>query len=74
MACHHWDFLGQFDLLECAAAHGTLLLNSPWPLEQSWSQLPGRIQRAIEAKGLRVFAVNASRLPGPMAWAPASTR
>ncbi len=62
VACHHWDFLSQFDLLESAAAHGTLLLNSPWPLEQSWSQLPGRIQRAIEAKGLRVFAVNASSI------------
>jgi len=62
VACHHWDFLEQFDLLESAAAHGTLLLNSPWPLEQSWSQLPGRIQRAIEAKGLQVFAVNASSI------------
>jgi len=62
VACHHWDFLEQFDLLESAAAHGTLLLNSPWPLEQSWSQLPGRIQRAIAAKGLRVFAVNASSI------------
>ena len=62
VACHHWDFLEQFDLLESAAAHGTLLLNTPWPLEQSWSQLPGRIQRAIEAKGLRVFAVNGSSI------------
>ena len=62
VACHHWDFLEQFDLLELAAPGATLLLNSPWPPEQCWAQIPERVRRQIQAKGLRVFAVNASAI------------
>jgi pyruvate-ferredoxin/flavodoxin oxidoreductase len=62
VACHHWDFLEQFDLLELAAPGASLLLNSPWPPEQCWAQIPERVRRQIQAKGLRVFAVNASAI------------
>ena len=62
IACHHWEFLEQFDLLDRAATGATLLLNSPWPLEQCWEQIPPRLQQQIEAKGLRVFAIEAGAI------------
>ncbi len=62
VACHHWDFLEQFDLLAVAAPGATLLLNSPWEPEQCWARIPERVQRGIRARGLRVFALNASAI------------
>jgi pyruvate-ferredoxin/flavodoxin oxidoreductase len=62
VACHHWDFLEQFNLLELAAPGATLLLNSPWPPEACWPHIPARVQAQIQAKGLRVFALNASAI------------
>jgi pyruvate-ferredoxin/flavodoxin oxidoreductase len=62
LACHHWDFLEQFDLLDLAAQRGKLVLNAPWPAEQCWPQLPERVQQWIRRKGLRVFVVDAAAI------------
>ncbi|PZU97038.1 MAG: pyruvate:ferredoxin (flavodoxin) oxidoreductase [Cyanobium sp.] len=62
VACHQWDFLGRFDLLETALPGGTLLLNSPWDAEQVWERLPADLQRQILAKDLKVFIINASAI------------
>jgi pyruvate-ferredoxin/flavodoxin oxidoreductase len=62
LACHHWDFLEQFDLLDLAAQRGKLVLNAPWPAEQCWPQLPERVQQWIRRKGLRVFVVYAAAI------------
>jgi pyruvate-ferredoxin/flavodoxin oxidoreductase len=62
VACHHWDFLERFDLLDLAAPGGRLLLNAPWPAEQCWAQLPERVQQWIHRKELRVFVVNGAAI------------
>ena len=62
LACHHWDFLERFDLLDLAAVGGKLLLNSPWPAEHCWQHLPQRVQQLIQRKQLRVFVVNAAAI------------
>ena len=62
LACHHWDFLERFDLLDLSAPGGKLLLNSPWPAEQCWQQLPERVQQLIQRKQLRVFVLNAAAI------------
>jgi pyruvate-ferredoxin/flavodoxin oxidoreductase len=62
VACHHWDFLERFDLLDLTAPGGRLLLNAPWPAEQCWVQLPERVQQWIRRKELRVFVVNAAAI------------
>jgi pyruvate-ferredoxin/flavodoxin oxidoreductase len=62
LACHHWDFLECFDLLDLAAPGGTLLLNAPWRAEQCWPQLPERVQQWIRRKELRVFVINAAAI------------
>ena len=62
VACHHWDFLERFDLLELAAPGGQLLLNSPWPAAQCWQQLPERVQQLIQRKQLRVVVLDAAAI------------
>jgi len=62
VACHQWDFLSQFDLLSQAAPGAILLLNSPWPAQSCWQQLPLRVQQQIRRLDLRVFAVDAAAI------------
>jgi pyruvate-ferredoxin/flavodoxin oxidoreductase len=62
LACHHWDVLSQFDLLDWAAQGGTLLLNSPFAVDRLWWELPERSRQQIQRKQLRVFAVNAAEI------------
>ena len=62
VACHHWECLEQFDVLATAADGGTLLLNSPFPTEEVWSELPQRVRQLIQVKGLQVFAVDAAAI------------
>ncbi|MFZ9317391.1 MAG: pyruvate:ferredoxin (flavodoxin) oxidoreductase [Vulcanococcus sp.] len=62
VACHHWDFLAQFDLLDLAAEGGTLLLNSPHPVEHCWGELPLLARQQIRRKHLQVFVVDAAAI------------
>ena len=62
LACHHWDLLEQFDLLELAAPGGRLLLNSPWPAERCWPELPQRVRQRASALGLRLHVVDAAAI------------
>ena len=62
IACHQFDFLDRFEVLEAAAPGATFLLNAPYPPEQVWDQLPREVQDAVIAKGLDLFAIDASRV------------
>ncbi|QPN55764.1 pyruvate:ferredoxin (flavodoxin) oxidoreductase [Synechococcus sp. CBW1107] len=62
VACHHWDFLERFDLLEEALPGATLLLNSPWPAEQVWPRLPRAVQERIVERHLTVLAIEATAI------------
>ncbi|HEX7181835.1 MAG TPA: pyruvate:ferredoxin (flavodoxin) oxidoreductase, partial [Thermoanaerobaculia bacterium] len=59
VACHQFDFLDRYDVVEHAAPGGTLLLNAPCAPEAVWDRLPREVQEGILAKGLRVFAIDA---------------
>ena len=60
IACHQWEFLQKFDLLNDAQPGATLLLNSPYDDPQAtWTRLPQAMQQQIIAKGLKVYAINA---------------
>ncbi|APD48841.1 pyruvate:ferredoxin (flavodoxin) oxidoreductase [Synechococcus sp. CS-602] len=62
VACHQWDFLGRFDLLEAALPGGTLLLNSPFPPEEVAMRLPASVRQAIRAKQLTVQSIDATAI------------
>jgi pyruvate-ferredoxin/flavodoxin oxidoreductase len=60
VACHQFDFLDRYDVLESAAADATLLLNAPAPVDRVWDTLSREVQEAIVGKRLRLFAIDAT--------------
>ncbi|MDD5199961.1 MAG: pyruvate:ferredoxin (flavodoxin) oxidoreductase, partial [Terrimicrobiaceae bacterium] len=62
VACHHFQFLDQYDVLGYAADGATLLLNTSFPPERVWDRLPREVQEEVAAKGLRFFAIDAARV------------
>jgi pyruvate-ferredoxin/flavodoxin oxidoreductase len=59
VACHQFHFLEQMDVLSVAAEEATFLLNSPYPADRVWEQLPREVQQQILDKRLRFFVVDA---------------
>ncbi|MFN2316436.1 MAG: pyruvate:ferredoxin (flavodoxin) oxidoreductase [Gemmatimonadales bacterium] len=59
VACHQFDFLDRYPVLDSAAPGGTLLLNAPWPADQLWEQLNRETQDRILELGLTVHAIDA---------------
>ncbi len=59
IACHQFNFLEKFDLLEQAVEGGTFLLNSTYGPDEVWSQLPRVHQDQIIKKKLKFFVIDA---------------
>ncbi|HSD32698.1 MAG TPA: pyruvate:ferredoxin (flavodoxin) oxidoreductase [Gemmatimonadales bacterium] len=62
IACHQFDFLDKYDVLETAAPGATLLLNAPHAANEVWDRLPREMQETILSNRMRVFAIDAARV------------
>jgi pyruvate-ferredoxin/flavodoxin oxidoreductase len=62
IACHQFNFLDKYDVLEKAAKGATFLLNSPHPKEEVWEHLPAEVQQQIVDKKLRFFVIHAYKV------------
>ena len=62
VACHQFEFLDKFEMLERAAEGATFLLNSPIPADEVWGQLPREVQEQIIDKKLDFWTVDAYRV------------
>jgi len=62
VACHHFVFLGRYDVLRYAAPRGMLLLNAPYSADEVWSHLPAPVQKTIVDKGLKLFVIDAGKV------------
>jgi len=62
VACHQFDFLGRYDVLERAAPGATFLLNSPFGPDKIWTHLPLAVQEKILALKLRLYVVDALKV------------
>lgn len=62
VACHQFDFLQRMNIVDTAAEHATLLINSPFAHDEVWDHLPAEVQQQIIDKQLRVFVIDANRL------------
>ncbi|GBF54277.1 pyruvate-flavodoxin oxidoreductase [Microcystis sp. 0824] len=62
IACHQWEFIEQFDLLETAKPNSIFLLNSPYRPEEVFSHLPRHLQQTIIDKNLQVYTINATQV------------
>ena len=60
VACHQFHLLEKNDVLGTAADDApTFLLNSPYPADKVWDQLPQEVQQQIIDKRLRFYVVDA---------------
>jgi len=59
IAVHQFTFLGAYDVLGAAADEATLLLNSPYPHEKVWENLPRAVQEQIIEKQIKVYTIDA---------------
>jgi pyruvate-ferredoxin/flavodoxin oxidoreductase len=62
VGCHQFGLLDQVDVLGRAAPGATLLLNCPHAPDEVWDALPRPVQEQILAKGIEVYAIDASRI------------
>ena len=59
VAVHQFGFLERYDTLGLAAKGATFLLNSPYPADEVWDQLPRTVQQTILDKQLTFHVVDA---------------
>jgi pyruvate-ferredoxin/flavodoxin oxidoreductase len=62
VACHQWEFVDKFDLLETAQPGAIFLLNGPYSPEETWVRLPETLRSQIVAKQLKVYTINATQV------------
>jgi pyruvate-ferredoxin/flavodoxin oxidoreductase len=62
VACHQFNLLERYDVLECAVAGATLLLNAPFEAHEVWDHLTRDVQEAIVEKKLQVWAIDAVKV------------
>jgi pyruvate-ferredoxin/flavodoxin oxidoreductase len=59
---HQFSLLRTMKVLELAKPGGTFLLNSPYPADQVWDQLPVEVQQQLIDKDLKFFVIDAHRV------------
>lgn len=62
VACHQFNFIQKFDVLEMAKKGGTFLLNAPFTADEVWDELPEPMQRKIIDYKLKFYVIDASRV------------
>jgi pyruvate-ferredoxin/flavodoxin oxidoreductase len=60
IACHQFNFLYKVEMLPFAKAGATFLLNSPYPAETVWNELPAAVQEDIIRKKIRFHVIDAT--------------
>ncbi len=59
IACHQFVFLERYDMLRFAEKGATFLINSPFPPEKVWDNLPKKVQEQIIEKEINLYSIDA---------------
>ena len=62
VACHQFEFVHRFEMLDLAAPGADFLLNSPYGPDEVWDHLPREVQEAIVSKGLKLHVIDAPKI------------
>ncbi|MFZ0611750.1 MAG: pyruvate:ferredoxin (flavodoxin) oxidoreductase, partial [Desulfobacterales bacterium] len=62
IACHKDNYVEIYDVLEGVKEGGTFVLNSSWSLADMEEKLPARVRRAIAAKKLKFYNIDAVKI------------
>ncbi len=58
VACHQFSFLERIDMLRYADQGAVFLLNSPFPPDQVWDEMPRKVQQQIIDKKLKFYVID----------------
>jgi pyruvate-ferredoxin/flavodoxin oxidoreductase len=58
LACHKFSFLERLDMLANSKEGGVFLLNSPFPADKVWNEIPVEVQRRIIDKKLKFYVID----------------
>ena len=62
LACHHQNFLLQYDIVEDVKDNGTLLLNTSWDIEKLEEKLTGHVKKLLAKKHVKLFTIDATAI------------
>jgi pyruvate-ferredoxin/flavodoxin oxidoreductase len=62
VACHQFEFLQRYDVLEAAEEGAEFLLNTPYGPDEVWDHLPLEVQRQIRDRKLMLYGIDAYRV------------
>jgi pyruvate-ferredoxin/flavodoxin oxidoreductase len=58
LACHQYEFLDKYDVLEYAEPGGVFLLNAPFGPDEVWDELSHEVQSQIVEKKLKFYVID----------------
>jgi pyruvate-ferredoxin/flavodoxin oxidoreductase len=58
VACHQFNFLEKYDMLEAAVPGATFLLNSPFGPDEVWNELPLEMQKQVVEKKIKFYVID----------------
>ena len=64
LACHQFNFLERYEVLEYAAPGATFLLNSPYPADEVWDHLPREVQEILIEKKIDFWVIDGYEVAG----------
>ncbi len=62
LACHHQNFLLQYDIIEEIKDKGTLLLNTSWDIEKLEKKLPNHVKKLLAKKNIKLYTIDATSI------------
>ncbi|MFH1321549.1 MAG: pyruvate:ferredoxin (flavodoxin) oxidoreductase [Bacteroidota bacterium] len=62
IACHQFNFLQRYDVLNKAKQGAIFLLNSPYPPDEVWNNIPKKVQEQIIEKELEFYVIDATKV------------
>ncbi|RCJ25645.1 pyruvate:ferredoxin (flavodoxin) oxidoreductase [Nostoc sp. ATCC 43529] len=62
VACHQWEFIEKFPILQDIVPGGIFLVNSPYENDEVWHRLTPSIQEQIIQKHLKFYVINAYKV------------
>ena len=62
IACHQYNFIDKYDILERIKKGGTFLLNAPHSKDEIWDHLPKKMQEEIVENELDFYVIDATKV------------
>ncbi|MGZ5244830.1 MAG: pyruvate:ferredoxin (flavodoxin) oxidoreductase, partial [Bacteroidia bacterium] len=62
IACHQFNFLTKYNVLEKASDGAIFLLNAPYSKDEVWEKIPHEVQAKIIDKNLELYVVDANKI------------